>query len=294
MDRKAFGKLVATLRKDSHFTQQRVADTCLVSVRTVAELEKGNLKKIDTDLLTKLARALRLNALESKEFFWGALGMAYPTNTPAPMLLDSLLETLKIMRIPAYITNQYFDILAANDCLMQMYTIDVPLIEEAQEKNLLNGLFMVLHEGYQEMMKDAAQQQLLDHFHYFRGVTLRYRATERFGEVVEGLHGRFPTGFEPYWALSRTEACAAYLPTIPYHYVHPRYTHLSYHSAINHYAVSAGDFYLHSYIPLNEQTSSVFNEFAQHGRPPTLLALFDEAHYRAPQCDMENGPSQDG
>ena len=270
MERKAFGKLVATLRKDNHFTQQRVADTCLVSVRTVAELEKGNLKKVDTDLLTKLARALRLNALESKEFFWGALGMAHPTNTPAPMLFKSLLETLKTMRIPAFITNQYFDILAANDCLMHMYAIDVPLIEEAQEKNLLNGLFMVLHEGYQEMMKDAAHQQVLDHFHYFRGVTLRYRATQRFSELVEGLQHCYPTDFERYWQFTCTEEDAAYLPTIPYHYVHPKYTHLSYHSAVNHYGCMEGDFYLHSYIPLDEPTNHIFHELGL-GRASTAV-----------------------
>jgi transcriptional regulator with XRE-family HTH domain len=57
---KAFGKRVATLRKDRNVTQQQLAEDIGVSVVTVAYIETGK-QWVRPKTLGKIAKSLRVN-----------------------------------------------------------------------------------------------------------------------------------------------------------------------------------------------------------------------------------------
>ena len=74
MDKKAFGKLLAVLRDEVHWTQADLAEMVEVETGVISNLERGTKKNLEPELLFRLANALGLTTLERREFFLAASG----------------------------------------------------------------------------------------------------------------------------------------------------------------------------------------------------------------------------
>ena len=81
MDRKSFGKLLAVLRQEMNWTQAEFAELVDEDVALISNLERGTKKHIDSQLLFKLANALKLTTIERREFFWRPAGWKHRTSS---------------------------------------------------------------------------------------------------------------------------------------------------------------------------------------------------------------------
>lgn len=115
MQKDMFGKLVRSLRKEhrdadgTQWTQQFLAEKAGVDKRALERIEQGLLRKIDPDIVLRLADALELTSVERQEFFFAAMwidnsNLASPQTDPEEKL-KLLLAMLASVRLPAMLVD---------------------------------------------------------------------------------------------------------------------------------------------------------------------------------------------
>lgn len=80
MNRKEFGQLLATLRKDMGWTQFQLAELVEIDEAVISQVERGVKKHYEPELLFSLANAFQLTTLERREFFLAASGLEKKTD----------------------------------------------------------------------------------------------------------------------------------------------------------------------------------------------------------------------
>ncbi|MBX3015395.1 MAG: helix-turn-helix domain-containing protein [Caldilineaceae bacterium] len=198
---KAFGKLVAGLRKEQfdsqrgeRWTQTTLAQATGLSQRVIATIEQGTRAKLETDVLVRLADAFKLNFLTRKEFF--SLALEPDPLTTANSSLQSKIQTLLHMMaslpVPALLHDDFYDILAVNSLsiafnisLAESVGITEPL-PTVTEYNLLKMLFAP-NSPHRKRLSPMWSDMSSTCVQLFYRYTLRHRSSKYFQTLCNQL-----------------------------------------------------------------------------------------------------------
>jgi transcriptional regulator with XRE-family HTH domain len=275
MDRKNFGKLIVALRQeqlDEHnasWTRQRFAEESGIDQDILANIETGRKAILYSDLLVQIATALKLTSGERKEFFLAASGVDeehiyHKLDSPKSALADMLAIMDKAL-LPAFLVDQYFDIVAVNLMVLEAYNVNVndfldPKSDPVTRFNLLRFLFAPEFNEQKAMLGAFREKFAANTIMLFRAASLRYRATDYFLRLCRHL--------------CEIDELQTYLQRKPKNerYVdnnlfinldNPRLGAIRAVSASVTAASTAGELRLFVFIPLSEETAKIFSNLAQ-------------------------------
>lgn len=283
MNRKEFGNLVKALREE-HFefvenksgelsyrkwSQPLLAEKASLKLKTVQSIEQGKLVVIDAKTLTKLANALELTTMERKEFFFASLGLddsAYSQMT-SKLELSKVLRTVGNIHLPAFISDGYGDIVAANMCIIHFLNISPEFIERslrerAKDPAAVNIMRIICspESGYHSLVGPNWKILAVRNTHFFRRITLRHRSTERFKAIWRSLMK--DRNFQKFWVLaSDKEEHSNDSDLQIYSHTHSLSNKaIQYIASVNHIITDQGEYHLSTYIPASEQTNTIFSQ----------------------------------
>ena len=276
MKRKEFGELIATLRQDLGWTQFQFAEYAEVDEAVVSQIERGVKKYFEPDLLFRLANALQLTTLERREFFLAASGLddtqlvrqlSAQTATDVfngRKLLDKLVSLLGQMQFPAFLTDVYSDVIAANNSILAFFKIPATMIENAERipggYNSMRIIFGRELVG-RTHVADNWDHYALDTIRTFRETSLRYRAKPYFKYLMKTFRNQteYPF-FERYWRITSSTEEDKEINMDSFHYHHNEFDNLKYISTSTISMTSFGELFLNQYLPLDAHTGQVFGQ----------------------------------
>jgi transcriptional regulator with XRE-family HTH domain len=276
MNRKSFGKLLAVLRAEVNYTQAELSELVDVDPAVISNIEQGTKKNIEPDLLFKLANVLNLTSLERREFFLASSGMdetqivrqlggAVLTDVfNSVKVLHNMDEIIGKLRIPAYLVDIYGEIILANKISLDLFQIPMESFAQAQQ---VPGGFNALRFIFGEMMRSAIpvgyEDFVLTIMRAFREVSLRYRARPYFQYLMKEFRNpkKYPW-FERAWQKASLvdDDKATTVDSFSFH--HALYGQLSYYATSSVSFTPYGELFLVHYLPVDAQTSVVFERLA--------------------------------
>jgi transcriptional regulator with XRE-family HTH domain len=270
MQRNAFGQIVASLRKERRdpltgrpWTQEQLASASRLSLRVIANLEQGKKATLAGAMLENLAAALQLTTLERREFFTLAIdledGAAIAPVYDVTAADAELLELFASLHQPAFLYDDYFDILAANHAALTLHAIErgwlQSLAGEDERPNFLHVIFAP-DSPMRRSMQAGWRMLALRNLHQFRAMTLRHRHTARWDELMARL--RTLPDFSAYWEETHFSQMDNYSRLRQHHYVHPCVGEVRYAVMANTVYRPVVHRHLTVLLPLDEHTFTVF------------------------------------
>jgi transcriptional regulator with XRE-family HTH domain len=276
MKRKEFGELIATLRQDLGWTQFQFAEYAEVDEAVVSQIERGVKKYFEPDLLFRLANALQLTTLERRGFFLAASGLddtqlvrqlSAQTATDVfnvRKLLDKLVSLLGQMQFPAFVTDVYSDVIAANNSILAFFKIPATMIENAARiPGGYNSMRLIFGRELvgRTHVADNWDHYALDTIRAFRETSLRYRAKPYFKYLMKTFRNQteYPF-FERYWRIISSTEADKEINMDSFHYHHNEFGELKYISTSTVSMTSFGELFLNQYLPLDAHTGRVFGQ----------------------------------
>jgi hypothetical protein len=276
MHRKKFGKLVTVLRRE-HLEKQkpwsrlRFSEECKIDEEILSNIENGRKTVLPPDLLLNMADGLKLTSGERKEFFLAATGIDeqkiyHPLDTPQ-LALEQMLTLMDKLQQPAFLVDQYFDIVAVNLMVLEVYNVNVndflnPAADAVTRFSLIRFLFSSEFAEQKSMLGKHQENFMANTVMLFRAASLRYRAGEYFQHLYSHLNA-----FDDFKKFTQT------MPKDE-HYVdnnmyimldNPRLGAMNCISSSVAAATTAGELKLFIFTPLNEETARIFGKLARQG-----------------------------
>lgn len=213
MEHSTFGQIIASLRKECldpatsrPWTQQQLAQATGLSERVIANLEWGEKATLDGEILERLASAFRLTTLERREFF--ALAVEVASNAVMASVAaqaqaaDQMLALFANLLQPAFLYDDYFDIVAANHAALVLHGITPAWLEHLAEKykrpNFIHVIFAE-DSPMRHSMQIGWHLLAQNNLHQFRAMGLRHRHTARWNDLMARL--RTLHGFIGEWMV---------------------------------------------------------------------------------------------
>jgi transcriptional regulator with XRE-family HTH domain len=283
MRRKEFGELVAALRQDLGWTQFQLAEYANEDVAVISQTERGVKKFFEPQLLFQFANAFQLTTLERREFLLAASGLDQKEMVRQPSAamatdafnvrktLDKMIEVAGQIRLPAYVCDVYGDVIAANIIIQSFFKIPPEYVEKAGQ--IPAGYNTVRFNFGKELMArsnviDNYDQYALNSMRAFRENSLRYRAQPYFKYLMKIFRDRneFPL-FDRYWKMvsSVEQDKESSIDYFSYH--HDTFGEIKYIASSAASITSFGELFLVQYLPLDENTSRIFEQLAQQAGP---------------------------
>ncbi len=293
MNRKEFGQLLATLRQDLDWTQFQLAEYSNIDEAVISQIERGVKKYFESELLISLANALQLTTLERREFILATSGLdqrqlvrqpssgaTTDTNHPTK-ILDHLIETLKCIQLPAFISDVYGDAIAANQTVVDFFRIPASLLSAAAQ----------LPAGY-NTMRMTFNRDLIGRSHAsdnwdayamttmasYRASTLRYRAKPYFKYLLNIFRDpiEYPL-FDRFWKRVSSLETDLSVDSDRFQYRHEVYGEIQYMTARITTFTAFGEVFLLTYLPLDSHTSEIFAQiYKEAGKGIVHLAPWPE------------------
>ncbi len=279
MKREEFGELLAALRQDLNWTQFQLAEAADIDEPIISQIERGVKKHFEPDLLFRLANALQLNTLERREFFLASSGLdqkqivrqpSAATNTDVfnvRKMLDKMVELTAQIRLPAFITDVYSDVVAVNNIMLSFFKAPVALFENMDR---VPGGYNTARFNFGKEL--AARSHILDHWdnyalnsmRSFRENSLRYRAQPYFKYLMKAFRNpaEYPF-FDRYWKMVSSLEEDKEVTTDYFAYRHVEFGEVKYTSSANVSTTSFGELFVVQYLPLDEDTSGIFDQIAK-------------------------------
>ncbi|RMF42744.1 MAG: XRE family transcriptional regulator, partial [Anaerolineae bacterium] len=197
MQQKEFGLLIKAMRRETarlygeKWTQTELARRANATPKIISNLERGKKAHLEPELLLGLARAFDLTTRERTAFFSCASGLRRDDiprpGHPADDFLASLLDVLRQYTLPAFIVDDYDNIIAANGIILQLFSAVQPLIEEAPDTpggyNVMRLVFST-RSPFAQSITENRERHLLQTVYFFRFVTLERRATRFYDDMM--------------------------------------------------------------------------------------------------------------
>ena len=281
MNRVDFGRLVASLRKEhddedgnpwSQATLAREANLAVgaevFSENVIRKIERGR-RVVDQQTLLALATALQLTSGERKEFFLAASGVdnesiALRDHDPEE-ILGQLIERMKQSCLPAFIIDSYYDIVAFNSTTVDLLDLSLdglvlgPMESQPFPLNMLRFAFSDLAakhlvERLGEQWEGLVRQTMM----LFRTVTLRYRSTDYFHDLLTELN-RKPL-FKRYWRDAYVDEKDHVVDNRHICFKSTKWGTMRSFPATVTALTTAGELHLCIYIPTTPETVMAFDE----------------------------------
>jgi hypothetical protein len=209
MDRKAFGKLVAALRRaqfnedGERLTQAMLAakaqaldPTTPLTELLIGKIERGERATLDRDLLLILIDSLELTLGERQIFLQLASGLEnadlYPITGDAASLLQAAMQRVADIQLPGLLLDPYLDIIGINALILPFYQISLQDLQKREaEPAQFNLIAMIFSNRFAHMREQMPRQQwhafAVGNVIYFRRTTLPYRMTSYFKQLFAHL-----------------------------------------------------------------------------------------------------------
>jgi hypothetical protein len=284
VNRLAFGKLIASLRKehedeeDNSWTQEKLAQEANKVIRAevftraiVGSIERGERGLHQQELLA-IATALQLTSGERKEFFLAASGIdteriAREENDPEEVLAQ-LIDRMKQAYLPAYILDSYCDVVAINAVLVDLMDLaSAPFGESSaasrpfSTNSVMASFSAEWEKYYSELMGEDWSDHAYQNMMLFRTWSLRYRSTEYFQALLREL--KKSRLFKRYWR-------EVYLDEKDYvgdnrrmRLNSPKWGSLACFRTYLMALSTAGDLHLCVYVPASHETIEVFSRIIE-------------------------------
>jgi transcriptional regulator with XRE-family HTH domain len=286
MRRKEFGELIAALRQDLDLTQFQLAESANVDVAVISQIERGVKKFFEPQLLFQLANAFQLTTLERREFLLAASGLDQKEIVRQPSAamstdvfnvrktLDKMVEVAGQIRLPAYICDVYGDVIAANHIILSFFHIPSEFVEMAGQ--VPAGYNTVRFNFGKDLVArsnviDNYDQYALNSMRAFRENSLRYRAQPYLKYLMKIFRNRneYPL-FDRYWKMvsSAEQDKESNIDYFSYH--HDKFGEIKYTASSATSMTSFGELFLVQYLPLDENTSRIFEKLAQEAGPGAM------------------------
>jgi hypothetical protein len=170
-----------------------------------------------------------------------------------------LLELFASLHQPAFLYDDYFDILAANHAALTLHAIErgwlQSLAGEDERPNFLHVIFAP-DSPMRRSMQAGWRMLALRNLHQFRAMTLRHRHTARWDELMARL--RTLPEFSAYWEETHFSQMDNYSRLRQHHYVHPCVGEVRYAVMANTVYRPVVHRHLTVLLPLDEHTFTVF------------------------------------
>lgn len=279
MYRAEFGQLVAALRQDLNWTQFQLSEAADIDEPVISQIERGVKKHFKPDLLFRLANAFQLTTLERREFFLASSGLDQDQLVRQPSAatatdvfnarkaLDKMVEMASQVRLPAFVCDAYSDVICGNLIMMSFFSPSPKFMEGIE--NIPGGFNTTRYNFGKELQArnlvgDGWDNYALNSMRSFRENSLRYRAKPYFVYLMKSFRNavEYPL-FDRYWRLvSQVERDKdANTDTFSFH--HAELGALRYTTSTTVSITSFGELFLIHYLPLDEQTSLVFEQLAK-------------------------------
>jgi transcriptional regulator with XRE-family HTH domain len=283
MKRREFGELIAALRQDLGWTQFQLAEYAEVDWAVISQIERGVKKHFESQLLFRLANAFQLTTLERREFFLAASGLDQKEIVRQPSAamstdvfnirktLDKIIELTGQVRLPAFLCDVYSDVIAANQIILSFFKIPFSFSEHAGQ--IPGGYNTARFNFGRDLMArsyvvDNWDQYAMNSMRSFRANSLRYRAQPYFKYLIKTFRNQneYPL-FDRYWKMvsSSEQDKDAAIDYFSYH--HEEFGDIKYISSLTVSITSFGELFLVQYLPLDGNTSQVFERLAQRVGP---------------------------
>ncbi len=279
MNRKQFGELIATLRReqrdelDREYTQAKLARLVGVSEQIIGKIERGEKVNYQSDLLLNLAKAFRLSSRERREFFLAAVGLdssSIPRSArPAEQILDDLMNILVTTALPAIIVDCYDDVVASNLIALAMFDFTVEMQQEAPQLaggfNVMRVVFSRKSKYHDALAKERRDQYIAQNLQFFKAITLPHRASSYFKYLMKSFRkDRDMRLFNAYYAASTDDdSDDFYVENEVLILHHNRLGAIRCYSPSLPVMTAAGNLYLLTYIPADLQTLKIFTNLAE-------------------------------
>lgn len=210
MNRIEFGQLVTALRKEQRdenynvWTQKTLGEKTGLGELVVGKIERGQRAILDENVLLCLANALQLTSLERKEFFFSALDIDSDQiafkGSDSETILNNLIEKMAEIQLPAYITDPFGDVVAANALIIGLLEISSDYIDSGY---ILPAGFNHMRvgfspeSGFSKLLGPQWHSAAIQIMQLFRGCSLRYRSSPYFAHTFSALR-KYPL-FGQYW-----------------------------------------------------------------------------------------------
>jgi transcriptional regulator with XRE-family HTH domain len=283
MKRKEFGELIAALRQDLGWTQFQLAEYAEVDWAVISQIERGVKKHFESKLLFRLANAFQLTTLERREFLLAASGLDQKEMVRQPSAststdvfnirktLDKMIELTGQVRLPAFLCDVYSDVIAANRVILTFFKLPPAIAENAGQ--IPAGYNTARFNFGRDLLArshviDNWDQYAINSMRSFRENSLRYRAKPYFKYLMKIFRNQteYPL-FDRYWKMvsSSEQDKEAMIDYFSYH--HDEFGDIKYISSLTVSITSFGELFLVQYLPLDENTSQVFEELARQAGP---------------------------
>lgn len=277
MDRKEFGILVSLLRQDLGQTQFQLAENSQIDNAVISQIERGVKKHLDPELLFKLANALHLTTIERREFFLAASGVEQsniirqPTLALATDSIDSekvlgkMIRIIEKLHIPAFIMDVYSDVLALNNPALLFFQTPPEMVQSAP--HLPGGYTTVRAMFGKELslkskITENWDQYAVGSMRFVRENSLRYRAKPYFRYLMQAFQNQneYPL-FDRYWRMVSSFEQDREANVDVFTYTHSDFGPITYATATTVSITPHGELFLNQYLPLDEPTRILFDNF---------------------------------
>ncbi len=279
MNRKQFGELVAALRQDLGWTQFQLAEYAELDDAVVSQIERGVKKHFEPELLFQLVNTFQLTSLERREFLLAASGLDQKQIVRQPSaamatdvfnvrrVLDKMIELTEQVRLPAFLTDVYGDVVAANNIILSFFKVPPEYLEKVDK---IPGGYNTVRFNFSKDLVARSHvienwdRYALNSMRTFREISLRYRAQPYFKYLMKIFRNQseYPL-FERYWKMVSSSEQDKEASTDHFWYRHNEFGQIKYISSSTVSITSFGELFLIQYIPLDQGTSQVFEQLAQ-------------------------------
>ena len=294
MNRKDFGKLITTLRRehgdeeDVPWTQHRLAQEAnqvlgaeVFTEYMIGSIERGR-RAVDEQTLLALATALQLTSGERKEFFLAASGIdneniAREENDPEEVL-SVLLDRMKQAYLPAYIIDSYCDVVAINPALIELRSLASDKLGPGglpKRPFPVNLAMFVFSDDVEKQISALRGEDWSDHAYQtmmvFRTWSLRYRTTAYFQALLQQL--KRSRLFRRYWRDVYLREGDHFVDNRHMFMNSPKWGPLAYFSTYFMALTTVGELRLCVYVPAGPETADVFSQIMKQPGGTDILRV---------------------
>jgi len=284
LDKKDFGQLVATLRKESRnefdepMTQYDLAELARIPLITLQKIEQGRQMNVKPNMLMNLAEALHLNSRATQTLFLASLGIkdvetVKQTVAPEDVLAD-LTQVLSQLQTPAYVLDGFGDILMINPGGLAAFSLepsDLHAPHLLSQHNINRFLFSPEFDNLHNLVGDSQSTSARRTVVLYKLWTLKVRHHWYFQRLLPELN-RYPV-FREHWQSPAFHDEDIYVEYNTITLKHPELGVLNMLASPTHAITPEGDLYLFSLQPLDAPTADACFQLARkHGTQPIPVA----------------------
>jgi len=182
------------------------------------------------------------------------------------------------MQTPAFVLDEFADIIAANLIILKLYGVSEKFIAQLGETPASYNLLKFIYSsdsGYKEVVGSSWEKLAKRNIHFFRRVSLRQRDKPYFKKILDELHRE--KEFDIHWHAMHIapQQYDSIYDTLKW--TDPSYGPIELVLTESQIPTEQGNLYLFPYIPGDKNTASVFSRIAEEvGENAPILAPWPE------------------